>query len=399
MLPVKFTRYILWDVFKIFALSLVAMTTLISLVFVGQNLISLDLSYLSVAKLMPYIFLTAFQYSVPPTILFSVCCVYGRISADNEIVALKSAGISPMCIFRPAVILGFLLSVPSVWLNDMAVSWAKPAMQLVILRSFEEIIYRGLSSKKAYNSEKGFAIHVQEVKDRWLIKPSIWMQSDNQLRTIIAERARISIDPNEDKMVIELIDSLVDCVDADRQNQFRLPRSWIIEMPLDLAAKNSKNSASPSQYSISQIPGEVARQNGLNDRRREKLATRHSIALATGRFISLNDATTHAIGAELTDTEKKLSRLKTEPMRRWAQGFSCLAFVWMGVPMAVLIRSADYWWTFGVCFIPILLIYYPIFGLTLEFSKDGTWPASTLWLGNITLALIGTWLMRKVVRT
>ena len=108
-----------------FALSLVAMTTLISLVFVGQNLISLDLSYLSVAKLMPYIFLTAFQYSVPPTILFSVCCVYGRISADNEIVALKSAGISPMCIFRPAVILGFVLSVPSVWLNDMAVSWAK----------------------------------------------------------------------------------------------------------------------------------------------------------------------------------------------------------------------------------------------------------------------------------
>ena len=396
MFPVKFIRYILWDVLKIFVISLVAMTFVISLVFVGQQLIGADLSYLAVAKLMPYIFLIALQFSVPATILFSVCCVYGRISADNEIIALKSAGISPMCVFRPVVVLGVLISVPSVWLNDLAVSWAKPAMQLVILRSFEEIIYRGLSSKKAYNSEKGFAIHVQEVKDRWLIKPNIWMQSENQLRTITAERAKISIDPIDDKMIIELIDAFVT---RDGHEQIRWPDSLIIEMPLDLAAKSGTNSTSPSQYSISQIPRELSLQNGLNDRRREKLATRYSIALASGRFVSLNDETSRTLGAEVAETEKKLSRLKTEPMRRWALGFSCLAFVWMGVPMAILIRSADYWWTFGVCFIPILLIYYPIFGLSLEFSKDGTWPASSLWLGNVALALIGTWLMRKVVKT
>ena len=394
----KFTRYVLWDVLKMFALSLTAMTALISLVFVGQQLISSDLSYPSVAKLMPYIFLMGLQYSVPPTILFSVCCVYGRISADNEIIALKSAGISPMCIFRPVIVLGILLSFPSVWINDMAVSWAKPTMELIILRSFEEIVYRGLSSKKAYNSEQGFAIHVQDVQDRWLIKPNIWMQSDNQLRTIIAERARISIDPIKDKMVIELIDSVVDLVNSDGQTQIRSPRSEIIEMPLNLA-KNGSSSVRPAHYSIGQIPAELARQNGLNDRRREKLATRQSIALASGRYVSLNDGSSQTIVNEMNNTENRLARLKTEPMRRWSQGFSCLAFVWMGVPMAVLIRSADYWWTFGVCFVPILLIYYPIFGMTLEFSKDGSWPAATLWLGNITLILIGTWQMRKVIKT
>lgn len=395
MFPVKFTRYILWDVLKMFALSLLAMTLVISLVIVGQELISKDLSYFAVAKLMPYIFLIALQFSVPATILFSVCCVYGRISADNEIIALKSAGISPMCVFRPAVVLGALLSVPSVWLNDMAVSWAKPAMQHVILRSLEEIIYRGLSSKKSYNSEKGFAIHVQEVKERWLIKPKIWMQSDNGLKTIVAEAAKISIDRTDDKMVIELIDSFVD-LDGPK---VRNPGSLVIDMPLGLASKEGANSIRPSQYSIGQIPSELFRQHGLNNRRREKLATRFSIALASGRYVALNDATSQKLRNEVAETEKKLSRLKTEPMRRWAMGFSCLAFVWMGVPMAILIRSADYWWTFGVCFIPILLIYYPIYGLTLEFSKDGTWPAVSLWLGNVTLALIGTWLMRKVVRT
>jgi len=396
MFPAKFTRYILWDVLKMFAVSLIAMTLVISLVFVGQKLIAEDLSYLAVAKLMPYIFLIALQFSVPATILFSVCCVYGRISADNEIVAIKSAGISPMCIFRPVIFLGFVLSIPSVWLNDLAVSWAKPAMQHVILRSFEEIIYRGLSSKKAYNSDKGFAIHVQEVKDRWLIKPNIWMQNGNQLRTITADAAKISIDPLEDKMVIELINSFVD---IDGEKQLRLPGPQVIDMSLDFAAKNSSSTMSPSQYSISQIPSELVRLNGLNTRRREKLATLYSMTLASGRYVSLNDPTTYMLGAQLVDTERTLSKLRTEPMRRWALGFSCLAFIWMGVPMAVLIRSADYWWTFGVCFIPILLIYYPIFGLSLEFAKHGTWPAGTLWLANVTLMLIGSWLMLKVIKT
>ena len=304
-----------------------------------------------------------------------------------------------MCIFRPAVILGFLLSVPSVWINDVAVSWAKPTIELVILRSLEEIIYKGLSSKKAYNSERGFAIHVQDVQDRWLIKPNIWMQSDSQLTTIIAERARISIDAQKDKMVIELVDSLVVLVDGSGQKEIRTPGTEPFEMPLNLAAKNGSSSVRPAHYSIGQIPAELERQNGLNDRRREKLATRQAIALSSGRYVSLNDGIAQSIAVEMSNTENRLARLKTEPMRRWSQGFSCLAFVWIGVPMAVLIRSADYWWTFGVCFVPIMLIYYPIFGLTLEFSKDGTWPAATLWLGNITLILIGTWQMRKVIRT
>lgn len=396
MFPGKFTRYILWDVLKMFALTLVAMTMVVSLIFVGQQLVAEGLGYLDVAKLLPFIFLIALQFSVPATLLFSVCCVYGRISADNEIVALKSAGVSPMRVFRPAIILGVMLSLPSFWLNDKAVSWGNPGVQRVILRSFEEIVYRSLSANRSYNNDKGFAIHVQGVKDRWLIKPNIWMFGNNELRTITAEKARISIDPATDKLVIELIDSNVDIAGV---KQVVWPGQLQLEVPLDFASHKGTSSKRASQLSISEIPVELDKQIAENDRRREKLATRFSIALASGRYADVNDAKTVHLSLELTNTEKNLARLKTEPMRRWAQGFSCLAFVWMGVPMAILIRSADYWWTFGVCFVPIMLIYYPLFGLALEFSKDGTWPAVTLWLGNVALALIGTWLMMKIIRT
>jgi lipopolysaccharide export system permease protein len=393
MFPGKFTRYILWDVLKMFALSLFAMTMVISLVFVGESLVSAGVGYLALAKLLPYIFLISIQYAIPATLLFSVCCVYGRISADNEITALKSAGISPMCVFRPIVILGFLISIPSVWLNDVAVSWGRPGMQRVIMRSIEEIVYRKLEANLAFVDNQGLSIKVQDVQDRWLIKPNIWMYSGNELLTIAAERARISIDPDDDKLLIELQDSFISIGDKHSIS----PGTEFF--PLNLEPKKSGESERPSNFSIRQIPAELNRENASNDRRREKLATRFSFALASGRFSKVNDRTSGSLIDELTRTEHRLARLKTEPMRRWSLGFSCLAFVWIGVPMAVLVRSADYWWSFGVCFIPILLIYYPIFGLSLEFAKDGKWPAYSLWLGNITLALIGACLMRKVVRT
>jgi lipopolysaccharide export system permease protein len=395
MFPGKFTRYILWDVLKLFALTLVAMTLVISLTLVGQKLVAEGLTYLALAKLLPFIFLIALQYSVPPTLLFAVCCVYGRISADNEIIALKSAGISPMHVFRPVVVLGVLLSIPSVWIQDKAVSWGKPGMEAIILRSVEEIIYQRLRANQSYDNEKGLSIYVKSVEDRWLIKPNITVLNDERCTTINAEKAKISMLADQDSLVIDLYDSYAS---IDGAKQVIWPGLQSIEIPLNLAAKSGTSDASPSQYSISQIPKEITRQRTINQRRKEKLASRFSMGLATGRFGELSDPTSGQLNYEMHETEKRLAKLQTEPMRRWAQGFSCLAFVWFGVPLAIRIRSADYWWTFGVCFIPTLLIYYPLFGLALDFAKGGKWPAVSLWLGNITLTLIGTWMMREVIR-
>ncbi len=381
-----------------FSLTLISMTLVISLMFVGQQLVAEGINYLTVVKLLPFIFLIALQYSVPATLLFAVCCVYGRLSADNEIVAIKSAGISPMRIFRPVWFLGLVVSLPSVWLNDQAVSWARPGMQQVVLRSIEEILYPALKTHKAYTSEKGFSIHVEDVQDRWLIKPTIWMFSGSggQLITIQSEKARISVNLERDLLTLELVNSHVD---VNQDKQLILNRPEVIELPLLQASKSGSASTSPSNYAMSEIPSELAMQKELNDRRREQLATNFSFAMGTGRYTSLNESLPNHLKHQIQETDKRVSKLKTEPMRRWSLGFSCLAFVWMGVPMAILIRSADYWWSFGLCFIPILLIYYPLFGLALELSKKGTWPAASLWLGNLVLAIVGAWLMRKIIRT
>jgi lipopolysaccharide export system permease protein len=398
MFPGKFNRTVLWDVLKLFSITALAMTLVISLGLVGQQLVMEGIGWLAILKLLPFICLIALRFSLPATLLFSACCVFGRMAADNEIVALKSAGISPFRVIRPMVVLGFLVSVPAVWIEDLAVSWGRPGMERVILRSIEEVLYNRLRARRSYETDKGFTIHVQDVQNRWLIEPTIFLFNDSTGKpmTINAEKAQISIDPENDRLVIELVNSYGE-INNDQSTRFRLPGSEKISMPLTQASKNGSQSASPSQFAISDIPNEIATQTATNDRRRESMAVSVAVGLALGRYSQLDDPKIQSLQETVNASQKFLVRLQLEPARRWALGFSCFFFVWMGVPMAILIRSADYAWTFGLCFVPILLIYYPLFGLALDRAKDGSWPAMSLWLGNVVLFILGTWMLRRVV--
>jgi lipopolysaccharide export system permease protein len=290
MFPGKFNRYILWDVLKLFSTTALAMTLVISLGLVGQQLIMEGIGWLAILKLLPFICLIALQFSLPATLLFSVCCVFGRISADNEIVALKSAGISPFRVIRPMVVLGFLVSVPAVWINDMAVSWGRPGMERVILRSLEEVLYNRLRVRRSYETDKGFTIHVQDVQNRWLIQPTIFLfnESTGKPMTINAEKAQISIDPDNDRLVIELVNSYGE-INHDQATRFRLPTSEKISMPLTLASKKGRQSTTPSQFTISDIPQEIATQTSANERRRELMAVQVAVGVGMGRYSQLND--------------------------------------------------------------------------------------------------------------
>jgi lipopolysaccharide export system permease protein len=87
-----------------------------------------------------------------------------------------------------------------------------------------------------------------------------------------------------------------------------------------------------------------------------------------------------------------------EPHRRWANGFSCLCFMAVGAPLAVLRRNAEFMTNFIICFMPILLCYYPLLMFSVSRAKSGSMPSETVWFGNIVLLLVGWWLYRKVKR-
>jgi len=73
-------------------------------------------------------------------------------------------------------------------------------------------------------------------------------------------------------------------------------------------------------------------------------------------------------------------------------------FVLVGAPLAIRLRNADVWSSFGVCFLPILCVYYPLMMGGVERAKSGALPPYSVWLGNVILSVAGCWLLRKVIR-
>jgi lipopolysaccharide export system permease protein len=92
------------------------------------------------------------------------------------------------------------------------------------------------------------------------------------------------------------------------------------------------------------------------------------------------------------------NRLSVEPPRRWATGFSCFFFVWLGAPLAIWMRKSDFFASFFACFVPILILYYPLLMFGLDQAKNGTLPPSCVWLANVGIGIIGFWFLRKIHR-
>ena len=193
------TRYVLIELVKVFAVSLAGMTLFMILVGVMKEAYSQGLGLKQVALLIPYVLPEALRFAVPGTILLATCSVYGRLASANEVVAVKSLGISPMVLFWPGFALAAALSIATVWLNDVAVSWGRSGMRRVVIESVEEVAYARLAQQKSF-STKNFSINVKAVEGRKLIRPtfasaSVWPTSW-YFTFLSSSSSRVTVAPN-----------------------------------------------------------------------------------------------------------------------------------------------------------------------------------------------------------
>jgi len=83
--------------------------------------------------LIPYIV----TYALPISVLIAILLALGRLSGDNEIIAIRSSGISVLSLIKPLLITGLVLSFILVLFNDRAASYAHFAYR----KTLKEIAY------------------------------------------------------------------------------------------------------------------------------------------------------------------------------------------------------------------------------------------------------------------
>ena len=388
------SRYVFAELLKIFLLSLFALTAVMLLIGMVREGSDHGLTFAQIAQLFPFVLPDALRCTVPATILFAVVVVYGRMSGMNEIVALKAMGISPMVVLWPAFILAFLLSLATAWLNDVAVSWGRAGIQSLVIESLEDIAYSMLRTEKAFN-QKQFSILVKRVEGRKLIQPTITIQQSGESAPITLTAAEAEIHSDTDKMELTFV-----CRNGECRLGPDAGYSFIDEerFPFPLGEAAGGGSVMPSGMALRIIPDEIAKQEAKIDLFDRDRAAKAAFQMITGDMAGLTSEEWRTNESLENAYAEHLSRLETEPHRRWSGGFACLCFALVGAPVAIWRRNADYMTSFGACFLPILALYYPLLMMSVSQAKHGTLPGSSVWLGNIVVTIVGLAVLRHVLR-
>ena len=157
-------------------------------------------------------------------------------------------------------------------------------------------------------------------------------------------------------------------------------------------------SHSASAMGLDRIRKEKRKTAEQIEQQRRIIAAHKTFAASMG---SIDDWTMWQINGAKTTIRSLLShqsRLSVEPPRRWATGFCCFFFVWLGAPLAIWMRKSDFFASFFACFLPILILYYPLLAFGLSQAKSGSLPPMCVWTANAAIGLIGLWFLRQIHR-
>jgi lipopolysaccharide export system permease protein len=387
------TRYVLFDLLKVFLLTLTGLTLLIYIVLIGKEAVDKGIGLGPLLRMTPYVIPQAMQFAVPGTMLLATTSVYGRMASYNEIVAIKSLGISPMVLVWPTLILATLVSFVAVVINDVAVSWGTNGVRQVFMSSIEEVVYSQLKMKHMYSMGK-YNITVRDVEGHRLISPTLIVQgTDKRGFTISAEEAELNLLPNEGKIVAKFRQ-----FEAEGPIIITNPDTVEYIMSAEDFIGSTPKTRSPSYYALSEIGPAIEEQEQAVERVKQSNVAQAAFGMLTGDFDSLSTVAWKPQEKEIENAKTRLYRLHTEPWRRWANGFSCLCFVLIGIPVSIRMRFSEFIASFFICFLPILIVYYPLLAVSVDKAKDGFFPPYSVWLGNIVLAVAGIWMLRRVNR-
>jgi lipopolysaccharide export system permease protein len=388
------TRYIVKEMLIVFSLFLSGMTLFIFFGLIAKEAVDNGLSLGPILRILPYMLPEALQYTVPGALLLTATNVYGRVSSSNEIVAIKSLGISPMAMIWPTIVFAGLVSLGAVVLNDMTV-WGRSGVERVILESLEEIAYGRLKATGNYTNSRVHVI-VRRLEGRKLIQPNIQIGSGGggPPSLITADAAELHADVKAGAMSIRLYNAEGNLNGWSISHPGEFERSFSME---EFTGRRS-GERHPTSFALSELPDAKANQVKFIARLQRAMAADAGAALLFGRLDDLSQAHWAPRQEQVTAAERTCHRLFTEPYRRWANGFSCLGFALIGAPMAIRRKHGEFWGSFFLCFLPILVVYYPLLVGCLSWAKNGALPPQSVWLGNLVLAAWGMWLLRRVIR-
>ncbi len=313
-----------------------------------------------VGRLLLYTLPYFFVFAVPMATLLGVLLGFMRLSSDNEITALKAAGVSLGRLVWPVVLLAFLTWGATQAMSIWALPWGHNQFENLVFDVGQKRADLVLKERTFIDSFPGLVIYINRLPGQGALQDVFIVDQRDPLRahTVVAKRGRL-FPIREGRITIRLYDGTVHAVAPDFQT-----------------AQNAKFDS----YDVS-IDAE-----GMVAARR---TTKHRKEMGLAELVQALD---HANPAS-----REHALIDMELQQRFAYPFSCLIMAILGLPLGTHWRSGR---SFGVIVaLTIFLVYYLMLSLAWSLGDTAYYPPKLgVWLPNLLFGLFGAWLLRNEVR-
>lgn len=203
-------RYILKEVLKALALALVAVSGVVAFALVLQALQEKGLGPLTSLAYMVLSVPGAAYLALPLSAVLAGTLVYGRLAADNEVMACQASGIPISSLFWPTILLAVVASLGTMALAAWPLPASGYAAKCLALQDIERLFFTQLSSAgKLTVSEAGFQITVDRVVGDMLYGPTLKYRGRNGQTYCYAPYGRVAFDRDHNRVKLALWEAVV----------------------------------------------------------------------------------------------------------------------------------------------------------------------------------------------
>jgi lipopolysaccharide export system permease protein len=394
-------RYVLGEVTRAFGLALLTITAVFVLLTVMTKAASAGLGPLEILKLIPYMIPASLPYTVPVSLLFAATVVYGRLAGDNEVIAVKTAGLSAMVLIWPSILLALVFSLLLNHLSATFIPEANTAGKKVIFKNLEDFFYKKLKMEK-YAEFPQWVIKVKDVQGQTMIGPIFKQRAEKHdapgafpgpvavdeqgaySMVIQSKTAKIIFDYARDNAHVYFEDANLIKVGVERSEANIKDSGIDIPIPGKGAFGQGKMVEEMTVAEMNATKSDYLEKIAM-ERKRQAVAAAWHIGSGQINRLQLQWNEVNAAFSKYDYWLAECKKFETEIQMRQAMAWGSLFFVILGAPVGILFARRDFLSAFISCFMPIILVYYPLMLFGVNLGKEGiVWP-ELVWTGNVVL--------------
>jgi lipopolysaccharide export system permease protein len=318
------------------------------------------------------------SYALPMGMLTGVLLTLGRLSADNEITAMRATGLSLTRVARPMIVLGLLGSIAGLYVNFEMMPWARVEYHQLFAAALRANPISFIKPRTFIRDFTGYVVYVgqkdgNDLRDIW-----IWELDKERrvVRLVRADSGRIDYDEATNSLIPTLVHAKTEERNREAPEDFsHSPNAPSVEKAEDLRLDLSRYftpsrvNVKPEWLTFSELR---AKQAGL--------------------------AAQVAAPGKAKDLAREQMKIALVLQDKANLALAVLTFVLVGVPLGVKVSRRETSANLGIALV-LVLGYYLLTVMVKWLDRHPEYrPDLLLWLPNLLFIALAFSLFRRIER-